>query len=416
MNPAFLDPASWGIFVLCLLQAVTILFLVTSRRKLRRSEQALRMRDERSGAMLRTMPDLMFLQARDGEFLDYFAKDPSQLLIPPEHFLGRRMSEVLPDYVNTRLQKAFDEASATGEPVGVEYSLPVTGGSCRHYEARVVTCLDGFLSVVREITDRREAEEALTRSQLDVERLRRMTGMGELAASIAHDVTQPLCAIIANAQASLRSHPGRSPAEQELVHEALEDIVNDAKRASELIHQTRRLFVERTNAKSPVRANELIETVVGLARRSFVAANVSVRTVLAPDLPEMLADPVLLQQVLVNLAMNAIDAMRESTRREVTFRSSLDRSEELVEISVSDTGWGLHPEEAQEVFRAFHTTRPEGMGMGLAISRAIIAAQGGRLWATPNPEGGASFRFAIPTATSAPRAYVRVPVAAGRRR
>ena len=305
MNPAFFDPASWGIFVLCLLQAVTILFLVASRRRLRRSEQALRMRDERSGAM--------------------------------------------------------------------------------------------------------------TRSQLDVERLRRMTGMGELAASIAHDVTQPLCAIIANAQASLRSHPGRSQAEQELVRGALEDIVKDAKRASELIHQTRRLFVEQTNAKSPVRANELIETVVGLARRSFDAANVSVRTVLAPDLPEMLADPVLLQQVLVNLAMNAIDAMRESTRREVTFRSSLDR-EELVEISVSDTGWGLHPEEAQEVFRAFHTTRPEGMGMGLAISRAIIAAQGGRLWATPNPEGGASFRFAIPTATSAPRAYVRVPVAAARRR
>jgi C4-dicarboxylate-specific signal transduction histidine kinase len=346
VNPAFLDPASWGIFVLCLLQAVTILFLVTSRRRLRRSEQALRMR----------------------------------------------------------------------EPVGVEYSLPVTGGSCRHYEARVVTCLNGFLNIVRAITDRREAEEALTRSQLDVEQLRRMTGMGELATSIAHDVTQPLCAIIANAQASLRSHPGRSQAEQELVREALEDIVKDAKRASKLIHQTRRLFVERTNAKSPVRANELIETVVGLARRSFDAANVSVRTVLAPDLPEMLADPVLLQQVLVNLAMNAIDAMRESTRREVTFRSSLDRSEELVEISVSDTGWGLHPEEAQEVFRAFHTTRPEGMGMGLAISRAIIAAQGGRLWATPDPEGGASFRFAIPTATSAPRAYVRVPVAAARRR
>ena len=305
MNPAFLDPASWGIFVLCLLQAVTILFLVASRRRLRRSEQALRVRDERSGAM--------------------------------------------------------------------------------------------------------------TRSQLDVERLRRMTGMGELAASIAHDVTQPLCAIIANAQASLRSHPGRSHAEQELVRGALEDIVRDAKRASELIHQTRSLFVEQTNAKSLVRANELIETVVGLARRSFDAANVSVRTVLAPDLPEMLADPVLLQQVLVNLAMNAIDAMRESTRREVTFRSSLER-EELVEISVSDTGWGLHPEEAQEVFRAFHTTRPEGMGMGLAISRAIIAAQGGRLWATPNPEGGASFRFAIPSATSAPRAYGRVPVAAARRR
>ena len=260
------------------------------------------------------------------------------------------------------------------------------GGSCRYYEARVVTCLNGFLSIVREITDCREAEEALNRSQLDVERLRRLTGMGELAASIAHDVNQPLCAIIANARAALRSHPCQSPAEENLVREALEDIVKDARRASEVIHRTRRLFVERTNAKAPVNANELIEHVVGLARRSFDAANVSVRTELAPDLPDMLADPILLRQVLLNLAMNAIDAMRESTRRELTLASSLEESGELVEIRVSDTGWGLHPEEAQEVFRAFTHTKPEGMGMGLAISRAIIAAQGGRLWATPNPE------------------------------
>ena len=312
-----------AILVLCLLEAATILILVASRARLRRSEQALRVSDARNGAMLRTM---------------------------------------------------------------------------------------------REITDRREADEALNRSQMDVERLRRLTGMGELAASIAQDVNQPLCAVIANARAALRSHPGQSPAEENLVREALEDIVKDARRASEVIHQTRRLFVERSNAKALVNANELIEQVVGLARRSFDAAKVSVWTELAPDLPDMLADPVLLRQVLLNLALNAIDAMRESTRREVTLASSLDGSSGLVEICVSDTGWGLHPEEVQEVFRAFQRTKPEGMGMGLAISRAIIAAQGGRLWATPNPEGGASFRFAIPTSPASMPAYARVGVAGGRRR
>jgi two-component system sensor kinase FixL len=119
--------------------------------------------------------------------------------------------------------------------------------------------------------------------------------------------------------------------------------------------------------------------------------------------------------VLLNLTMNAIDAMRESIRRELTLASSIEESGELVEIRVSDTGWGLHPEEAQEVFRAFHTTTPEGMGMGLAISRAIIAAQGGRLWATANPGGGASFRFVIPTSPTSP-AYAHVPVVAARRR
>jgi C4-dicarboxylate-specific signal transduction histidine kinase len=315
------NSSAWNvtaILVLCLLEAATIVVLVASRSRLRRSEQALRVSDARNEAMLRTM---------------------------------------------------------------------------------------------REITDRRHEEEAFNRSQVDVERLRRLTGMGELVASIAHEVNQPLCAIIANARAGLRSHPCQSPAEESLVREALEDIVKDARRASDVIHETRRLFVERTNAKALVNANELIEHVVDLARRSFDAANVSVRTALTPDLPDMLADPILLRQVLLNLAINAIDAVRESARREVTLASSLDESGGLVEICVSDTGWGLHPEEAQEVFRAFHTTKAEGMGKGLAISRAIIAAQGGRLWATQNLEGGASFRFAIPISPAAEPTLAHVAVA-----
>ena len=417
-SDTFFDPTSWNgiaIVVLCLLQGLTILVLVVSRTRLRRSEEALRASNARDGTLLRTMPDLMFLQARDGEYLDYFAKDPTQFVMPPEDFLGRRMSEVLPEHLNARMQKAFDEASATGEPVGLEYSLPAFGGNCRHYEARVVTCLNGFLSIVREITDRRHAEEALTQSQLDAERLRGLTGMGELAASIAHDVNQPLCAIIANAQAGLRSHPGGSAVEQDLIRDALHDIVKDARRASDVIHQTRRLFVERTNAKVHVSANEVIERVTGLARRSFDAAGVSVRTVLAPDLPDVHADPILVQQVLLNLAMNAVEAMRESMRRELTLSSSLNDAG-LVEISVTDSGWGLDPEEEQEVFRALFTTKPDGTGKGLAISRAIIAAQGGRLWATPNAGAGATFRVAIPTAPTAIPSFVRVPVAAGRHR
>ena len=308
-----------AILVLCLLQAATIVVLVASRSRLRRSEQALRVSDARNEAMLRTM---------------------------------------------------------------------------------------------REITDRRHEEEAFNRSQVDVERLRRLTGMGELVASIAHEVNQPLCAIIANARAGLRSHPcqlarrGESRSGGARRHRQ----GCEARERASFI-ETRRLFVERTNAKAPVNANELIEHVVGLARRSFDAANVSVRTALTPDLPDMLADPILLRQVLLNLAINAIDAVRESTRREVTLASSLDESGGLVEICVSDTGWGLHPEEAQEVFRAFHTTKAEGMGKGLAISRAIIAAQGGRLWATQNLEGGASFRFAIPTSPAAEPTLAHVAVA-----
>jgi two-component system sensor kinase FixL len=137
--------------------------------------------------------------------------------------------------------------------------------------------------------------------------------------------------------------------------------------------------------------------------------------VLAPDLPDMLADPILVQQVLLNLAMNAVEAMRESMRRELTLSSSLNDAG-LVEISVTDTGWGLDPEEEQEVFRALFTTKPDGLAKGLAISRAIIAAQGGRLWATPNAGVGATFRFAIPTVPTAIPSFARVPVAAGRHR
>jgi PAS domain S-box-containing protein len=395
-----------AIVLLCLLQAVTIAVLLRSRTRLRRSEQALRASNARNTAMLRTMPDMMFLQSREGEYLDFFAKDRTKLVMAPERFLGKRMSEILAPELNAQLQRCFDETAETGEPARAEYALPLTDG-WHDFEARVVTCNGGFLSIVREITDRKRAEEALHRAQADVERLTRLTGMGELAASIAHDVDQPLCAIIANAQAGLRSHPARSTTDQELVRGALADIVKDARRASNVVHKTRRLFVERTEAKAKVNANELVESVVGLARRSLDGAGVSVRTVLAPNVPDMLGDAVLLRQVLLNLAMNAIDAMKGSMRRHLTIASTAEPGG-LVAVRVTDTGRGLHPEEAQEVFRAFHTVRPEGMGTGLAISRAIVAAHGGRLWATPNPEGGATFQFVIPVA---PQAYGREPVA-----
>jgi PAS domain S-box-containing protein len=294
------------------------------------------------------------------------------------------------------------KAHMDGRVPSVELECRVfhTDGSTRWFVARgaIVERADGrpvrASGTATDITERKEAEEALHRAQMELARMSRMSALGELAASIAHEIDQPLCAIVANANASMHWLEGHG-AELGDVREALMDVVADSHRASEVIRRTRELFRHTPVEHTAIDLNQIIREVIALAQSRADRIQVRCSTDLAVDLPRVKGDRIQLQQVIFNLIVNGVDAMRAVERERHlhlrTWRATTD-----VLVAVSDTGTGLDPREAERIFDPFFTTKPEGMGMGLAITRSIVQAHGGRLWAVPNPTGGATFHIVLP--------------------
>jgi signal transduction histidine kinase len=220
-----------------------------------------------------------------------------------------------------------------------------------------------------------------------------------LAASIAHEINQPLSGVVSNGEACLLWLAADAPNVEE-VREAAARIVRDGTRAGEIIQRLRSLYKKALPRRELVDLNEIAREMVVLLRGEANRFAVSIRTDLAADVPKITADRVQMQQVLMNLMLNAIEAMKE-TGGVLTVNSQPEDGHVL--ISVSDTGVGLPTENTDRIFEAFFTTRPQGSGMGLAISRSIVESHGGRLWATPNSGRGASFHFSLPTATEVPK-------------
>jgi signal transduction histidine kinase len=256
----------------------------------------------------------------------------------------------------------------------------------------------GYIGSNIDITDlKRAAEESerLRQVKSELAHLNRVTTMGELAASIAHEIKQPISAAHTNAKTCLR-WLGRDQPDIEEAREAVSRIVQDVTRASEIINRIRGLFKQGESERASLDVNEVIGEMISLLRSEAGRHAISVRSELAPELPKVNADRVQLQQVLMNLMLNGIEAISEGKAEgELTIRSHRN-SEDLVVISVSDTGIGLPPDRIDKVFDAFFTTKPQGTGMGLSLSRSIIEAHGGRLWATGNPDRGATFQFTLP--------------------
>ncbi len=247
-----------------------------------------------------------------------------------------------------------------------------------------------------ESLERKHAEESLREAQAELARVSRVTTMGELTASLAHEVNQPISAAVTNANTCLRwltrDHP-----DVEEAREAASRIVKDATRAAGIISRVRLLFKKSTPQRELVDVNEAIREMIVLLRGEATRYNITVRMELAADLPRIMGDRVQLQQLLMNLIVNSIDAMKEvDGSRELAVKSQGTEKEEVL-VSVSDTGVGLPPQQADQVFNAFFTTKPHGTGMGLRISRSIVESHGGRLWAADNFPHGASFHFALPT-------------------
>jgi PAS domain S-box-containing protein len=255
------------------------------------------------------------------------------------------------------------------------------------------------LETNNDITERKRAEEALQKVQSELAHATRVMTLGELTASIAHEVNQPLAAIVTNGNACLRWLGGAQPNFVE-ARQAVERIIKDSYRASEVIARVRNLVKKAPPRNDPVDLNEVIVEVLALAQNEARRNHVFVKQELANDLPPVLGDRVQLQQVILNLIINGLEAIAKNRdgERELVVSSGQDESGNLF-VAVRDTGPGIDPANADRLFDAFFTTKADGMGMGLAISRTIIEAHGGRLWATSNSPKGAVFQFQLPPAS-----------------
>src|SRR5712672_421338 len=259
--------------------------------------------------------------------------------------------------------------------------------------------LKGMPAIIEDITERKRAEGDLNDAREALSRATRLTMMGELAASIAHEINQPLGAIIMNGNACQR-FLAISPPDLDEVKDGLAEIVSDGNRASEVLSRIRGMLMNLPPERGEVDVNKTITEVLALTRQELQQHRVSVQADLRPDLPRIVADRVQLQQVVLNLVMNGIDAMRvvADRARILTIRSQLDDQRNIV-VNVADSGVGLDAADRERIFETFFTTKAAGMGMGLAISNSIIEAHHGRLWAAPGSSIGAMFAFALPSAS-----------------
>lgn len=248
----------------------------------------------------------------------------------------------------------------------------------------------------RDISARKEAELAAQVAQTELARVNRLTTMGEMAASIAHESNQPLTAIIANGAACLRLLAREHPDLAE-VQAALRSIIDDASRAAEITHGIRNMAKKIDSERFPIDVNEVIEKVISLTRGETRVWNVAVQADLEPGLPSVIADRVQLQQVILNLVMNAIESMasKQGGVRKLEIRTQSQQEGSLL-VSVKDSGTGIEPGATQHIFEPFFTTKSSGVGLGLSICRRIIEGHGGRLWATPAEPQGAVLQFTLP--------------------
>ena len=509
--------------VLALIEAVLIGALWVNRSRRRRAELALRASEVRHRGLLKVIPDLMFVLSPDGDYLDCHAKNPDDLFAPPELFIGKNMRDIMPPELDARFRQSFDEALTTGEPVLMEYALPLSGGE-KHFEARIVQRDDGdFVSIVRDITDRkrvaeqlrkseefnrriienspecikilepdgiltymspagmrmlelhefiikgknildylgprdrqegvkalaqaraggvgtfhgmlrtrsgrekwfdavvspmlgangkvesllavsrdvterRAAEEALRETQAQLTRVNRAMTLGALTSTIAHELNQPLAAMLINTRAC-RRFLAADPVDLEGVRDCVVDLERDAVRASDIISRVRTLVTKTPAQRGPLDLNEVIGDVVALVRDDVTSAGVVLTTELERELPDIDGDRVQLQQVLLNLIRNGVEAMRDAgdSSKRLVIRSRR-ATPTAIEVDVIDSGLGLEPGAEDRIFDAFYSTKTDGMGLGLAMSRSIVEAHGGRLSAATNADGGATFRFALASA------------------
>jgi PAS domain S-box-containing protein len=360
--------------------------------KLRQREQELR-------EVIATIPTFAWTATPDGslDFLNRHYEDYTG--IPVEKSVGSAWTAVVhPEDLQRHMEK-FRSAMATGELFEAESRFRRADGQYRWFMTRAVPLRDSRGRIARwygtsiEIEDCKRAEQL----QADLAHISRASTMSHFTASLAHEIKQPIGAAVTNAEACLRLLNRNDPDLPDAREAALE-MTKDARRAADIIDRVRLLYQKGHSQMQPVNVNEVIAEMVMMLRNQANHHSVTMRTELAEGLPTVMADRVQLQQVLMNLQLNGIEAMR-NTGGDLTIRSQLNRDGELL-ISVADNGMGLPAGRADEVFNAFFTTKPQGTGLGLAITRSILESHGGRVWATANTGRGTTFYFTLPVRTT----------------
>lgn len=356
--------------------------------------------EDRLRRVINTIPAYVWSTLPDGsvDFINRRLLESTGLSV--EALLGSGWQSLVHPDDRARYINAWKSALAAGEPVEIEARVGTAHRGYRWLLVRNMPVRNGLGEIVKwygtgiDIEDRKRAEEALRKAQAELAHANRVTTMGELSASLAHEINQPITGAITNASVCLRRLDREQP-DLEGARAAASRIIRDAKRAAEIIDRVKLFFRKGVVSKEPVDLNEMIREMEILLHNEAIQHSVSVQKKLAADLPLIVADRIQLQQVLMNLMINGIDAMKAvEGPRQLTLCTHSDTNEPLL-VSVEDTGVGLPPDQVGQIFNAFFTTKEHGTGMGLRISQSIIEAHGGRLWATDNYPRGASFHFTL---------------------
>jgi PAS domain S-box-containing protein len=373
------------------------------KRELENVVDELKKSENRLRVLIETIPALAWTSLADGSndfsnqrLLEYMG-------ISLEQMQGAGWTTPFhPEDIGEHLDK-WRSALATGEPFENEARVRrAADGEYRWFLIRGLPLRDERGNIVKwygtmtDIEDWKRAEEALRKANADLAHVTRVITMGELTASIAHEINQPLAAIVTNADACTVWLSSEPPNLEE-ARAAVDCIAQDGTRASEVIRHIRAMFTKDTPERTTVQVNELIREVGALLQAGASRNQVELQTELAIDLPPAMGDRVQLKQVIVNLALNGIEAMGGviDRPRRLVIRSESQNAEELL-VAVRDSGVGIDPNAFKRIFDAFFTTKPQGMGMGLSICRSIVEAHGGRLWASANSDHGATFQFTLP--------------------
>jgi PAS domain S-box-containing protein len=368
--------------------------------------ESLQSSEDRLRRVINTIPAHVWSSLPDGsvDFINQRLLESTGLSI--EALLGSGWQSIVHPDDRARYIDQWRSAMAAGEPVEIEARVWTAQRDYRWLLVRNVPLRDGHGAIVKwygtgiDIEDRKRAEDALRKTQADLAHANRVTTMGELCASLAHEINQPISGAITNASTCLR-RLDREPPDLEGARAGASLIIRDANRAAEIINRVRMFFRKGVVTKERLDVNEVIQEMEILLHNEATQHSVSVQTKLAADLPLIVADRIQLQQVLMNLMINGIDAMKAvDGPRQLTLGTQNESNEQLL-VSVQDTGVGLPPDQAGQIFNAFFTTKEHGTGMGLRISRTIIEAHGGRLWATDNYPRGASFHFTLAVSSGA---------------
>lgn len=369
------------------------------------SEVALRQSEARKSAIMDSAIDCIVTIDHEGRITEFNPAAERTFGYHRDEVLGAQLADVIiPPSLREKHRRGLVRYLATGESRLIGRRMEMTAvrrdGSEFPVELAITRIpLDGppsYTGFLRDITERKQSEEALGKARSELARVARATTLGALTASIAHEVNQPLSGIITNASTCLRMLAA-DPPNIDGARETARRTIRDGNRASDVITRLRALFCRKEVTTEVVDLNEAAREVIALSSRELETSRVALHMELADDLPPVTGDRVQLQQVILNLVLNAADAMSEinDRPRELLIRTESDECNR-VRLAVQDAGKGLEPKDADKLFEAFYTTKSGGMGIGLSVSRSIIESHRGRLWAAPNDGPGATFSFCIP--------------------